>query len=217
MTGCLKNIFALVGCGTLLLVGAVAGWQYRGELGSAYRHVTGGRRATDPVVTTGAASRHALESARKKENRFQRGKGPDAVMLTPAEMASLLRAAFPREAHHALDSVTVTLEPGRFTLGAGLRTSVFGQNALGRFQPLVREKERVEIGGPAEYLGDGIVRWVPDRLTLRSIPFPHAMVAGLVNQLTQRTDGSLLLKVPAAVQDMRIRPDGVIFYREIDR
>ena len=72
------------------------------------------------------------------------------------------------------------------------------------------------IAGAARVAGPGLVAWRPDVFTIRQFPFPGSVVPRLVNRLTGRDDGSLPIAVPPTVGDLRIRVDGVTFYRRID-
>jgi hypothetical protein len=57
------------------------------------------------------------------------------------------------------------------------------------------------------------VAWRLDSIRLRAFPFPASLVPRLVNAVTGGRDGTVPIVVPATVGDVRIRSDGVTFYR----
>ena len=79
---------------------------------------------------------------------------------------------------------------------------------------MVREHEPVMLAGPIEVLAPGQGRWTLEDLSLRGFPFPRPMV----RQLSQRMAGAdslgrLPVPLPREVQNIKIRPTGVIVYR----
>ena len=218
MGGCLKNVFAMVGCVTLLLVGGIAAWQYRAQLAGLYRSVVGGVAPGDPaaVVERGRATPDALASALAKRAALARPDGPSYIVLSAAEMAALVHDGLPPAAGAVLDTVAVVLERDRFTLRAWLNTGIFTDELLGPFAGALDGPEPVIITGPARVAGPGLVAWTPDAFTIRQFPFPEAAVPRLVNRITGRADGAFPLAVPPTTGDLRIRADGVTFYRRID-
>lgn len=216
--GCLKNVFAMVGCATLLVVGGVVAWQYRAQLEGAWRSVTAGRQAAAAADTmsVGVASDAALASAFAKQEAMARPDGPAVVALTADEMASLIRWGFGPLARGALDSIRVELTEDRFALLALLDTRILSAELLGPFRGVIQGREPLRMGGPARVAGTGVVAWQPDEFVIRAFPFPAVAVPRLVNAITTGTDGTIPIAVPPTVGEVRIRPDGVSFYRRID-
>ena len=73
--GCIRTFFTTLGCLTFLLIAALAVWTFRGELGDAYRSVTG-REPPGPLVpdsVIGLPSADALRSAERKERQLATG------------------------------------------------------------------------------------------------------------------------------------------------
>lgn len=213
--GCLRNVFAMIGCVTVLLVGGVGAWQYRAQLAGLYRSFAGTPDGLggSPV---GMASDSALASAVTKRDAMARRDGPPYAVFSAAEMAALVRDGLHPTAQAALDSVTVTLARDRFTLRAHLATGIFTDDLLGPFAGMLDAREPVTIAGPARVAEPGLVAWRPDAFTIRQFPFPAAAVPRLVNRMTGRDDGAFPIAVPPTVGDLRIRTDGVTFYRRID-
>jgi len=212
--GCLRNVFAMVGCATVLLVGGVAAWQYRAQLSGLYRSFAGTPGGLGGA-STGIATDSALASAIAKRDAMARRDGPVYIVLSAAELAALVRDGLDPAARAALDSVTVVLARDRFTLRARLNTRIFTDDLLGPLARVLDAQEPVIIAGPARMDGPGLVAWRPDAFTIRQFPFPASAVPRLVNRLTGRDDGVLPIVVPPTVGDLRVRADGVTFYRRI--
>jgi hypothetical protein len=214
--GCARNALAGVGCVTLLAVAAVGAYQYRTPLGRLWNRVTGTAVSADTVRTTGRPSERALARALGKGVALTRPDGPDQVTLTADEMASLIDAGLDPAARAAIDSLRVTLDPGRFTLEGRVRTGRLGRDALGPLAGVVDERESLRMSGPATVEVPGRIVWRPDEFQVRSFPFPASLVPKVVNALTGGRDGAVPIAVPTTVDALEIHGDGVVFYRRTD-
>jgi|GEM_PF-666812 len=217
--GCLKNMFAMAGCATILLVAAVAGWQYRSQLTDAYQAFRGVEEPTASQEAfpegQGSPSPQARESAIRKYQRMARIDGPEFVMLSSAEMASLIQDGLDPVGRRALDSLSVTFEDGRLIVEALLVTEVWGKDVLGLLGGLLRPYEPLRVAGPARIARRGVLAWEPDEFSVRSIPFPRAAILPIVNRLAGRDDGRMLFGVPSTIAEIRIEAGKVIFYRRV--
>ena len=217
--GCLRNMFAMAGCATILLVAAIAGWQYRSQLADAYQTFRGVGEPTasqeDFREGPGSPSPEARESAIRKYQRMARIDGPEFVILSSAEMASLIRDGLDPVGRRALDSLSVTFEDGRFILEALLVTDVWGKDALGLLGGLLRPYEPLRAAGPARIARPGVLAWEPDEFSVRSIPFLRAAIPPIVNRLAGGDDGRMLFGVPSTIAEIRIEPEKMIFYRRV--
>lgn len=217
MKGCLRNFLAGVGCLTLLIVGAVLGYHYRAQLRGLVDSFRADRAAAvDTTGGAGLASEDALTRARRKERRMASGSGPATVVLTADELAALIRDGLDPVARRALDSIRVVLARDRFAVQAQLRTAGIEQTVLGPLGEFVDAREPVRIGGPAAVVGPGVVQWTPDEIVLRAFPFPERLVPRVVNAIMGVRNGTVPIAVPSTVGDLRIREDGVTFYRRSD-
>lgn len=215
--GCFTNIFAGIGCLTVLALGLLGVWYFREDIADLYTSIVERERSFGPESpTTGIPSASALQSAVDKERAIAGRGGPDRVILSADEMASLIDDRLPNAAKLALDSITVTLEQNRFTLEAQLETESFGRDLLGPLRGMIDPREPIRISGPAEVRAPGVIGWEVDEFRVASFPFPGPAIPVLVDRLTGGDGGVMLFAVPAEVDDMRIRPDGVTFYRRAD-
>lgn len=223
--GCLQRLVAFVGCAVILVVTGAVAWQFRDDIRALYhsqvearfRDRGGGSDAAsasqpdgDPSV--GIPSTKALRSAKRKEGRIARSDGPAYVVLTADEMASLLDARFDSAARQVLDSLQVSLADDRFVVQGQIRTKALS-GMIGPFAGVLSPREPWRAAGPVRLQRAGVVGWRPDEFVLGSFPLPAVAVPHLVNQVTGGNDGAFHISVPPTVGDVRVRPDGVTFYR----
>ncbi|GIW51466.1 MAG: hypothetical protein KatS3mg081_0821 [Gemmatimonadales bacterium] len=223
MRGCVRNFLASVGCLTLLVLGGVFSWHYRAQLSGLYRSLLRGEPRSNPVSETagtataspGRPSPQALRAARRKEELMARADGPGYVVLTASEMAALITDGLAPSAREALDSVEVVLLDDRFVFRAQLLVSVM-EGSLGPLAGMFDRREPLTLAGSARVKSPGIVAWEPDSFVVRAFPFPRPAIPALVNRLTGGSDGEVLISVPRTVGDLKIRPEGVTFYRRVE-
>ncbi len=217
--GCLRNLLAGIGCGAFLLAGGLFTWQYRSQLADGVRAFRGLPTAAAASAEfqegPGSPSPEALRSAQAKHERMSRGDGPEFISLSAAEMASLIRDGLDPIGQLALDSIAVTLSPGRLTMVAALKTDVWGQDELGLLGGLLRPYEPLRVSGTGGILRVGVLAWKPDEFSVRSIPFPGPMIPPIVNRLTGGRDGSMLFGIPATIREVRIESNRMTFFRRV--
>jgi hypothetical protein len=216
--GCFKNLFASIGCLTVLVVGGIVGWHFRAQLAGVYHSVVGAPPAADTAAaaSVGVPSAEALRRAERKEDAIAARGGPAYVQLSADEMASLIEARLDPIARRALDSVRVVLAPDRFVMEGQILLQVFSRDALGPLADLLGSRQPIRVGGMAEVAAPGDVRWRPDEFVIRAFPFPSSAIPRLVNHLSGGTTGTFAIPVPSTVGALRILPDGVTFYRRSD-
>jgi len=138
----------------------------------------------------------------------------DSVRLTASEAASLIEAAIPRDTRRHLDSLRVILDDGRLTVEGRLERAVLRTQDLGPLADLLDPWERVAVSGPLVAAGPGRVEWRVQAITLRGLTFPEAVSRRLVAGILRGSGGDVPVVLPAGVAQLRVRPDGVILYRE---
>jgi hypothetical protein len=199
--------------GVTFLGAATIGWQYRSQFVEIYRDLRGRSLGEIFEEGPGAPSPEALESAQHKQVLIARMRGPDSVALNTQEMASLIVEGLDPKAREALDSLTVEFGMDRFTLQAQLVTAMWGRESLGFFSAFLLPREPLRVSGPVRVERPGVIAWVPDQFSIRSIPFPQAAIRPIVNSLTGRRDGAFFMGAPPTIGSLLIRPASVTFYR----
>lgn len=218
MNGCLKGLLRLF-VFALLLVGVAAAYWYRQPIGRAFDRIVGRRDTALPKVSPdsgiGAPTPAALASAQRKLATLAARRGPDSVVLTPNEMASLVGNGIDWSVRKTFDSLRIELQEGSIAVNARLDTKLIPQDALGPLRGLLAEREPIRIAGPLRIARRGVARWTVQSIALRGFPFPAPAVKALARQTAGAdTTGSVLLQVDPAVADLAIHPAGVVLYRK---
>jgi hypothetical protein len=216
MKGCFKNVFAGIGCLAIAVFLVFGAWYFRAELAEGFRKLVGEDRGSSTPLIMGRPSDASLRSAEEKESEIGRRDGPDRIELSADEMASIVRDRLTPSARRAIDSLNVILERDRFSLQGELLTDVFGRDLLGPLQGIIDPREPIRVSGSVEMRGPGVVAWEIDEFVISSFPFPGPAIPLLVDRLTGGSDGVILIAVPPTVGDVRIRSDGVTFYRRAE-
>jgi len=212
--GCFTNIFAGIGCLTVLIVVGAAAWYFRADISEAYRSMVERPVETDSLqMVRGFPSERALESALNKERAIGRRGGPERITLSADEMASIIEDRLTLDAKAALDSVTVVLSRDRLALEASLRTDAFGRDLLGPLRGMIDPTEPIRVSGPGEITAPGIIGWDIDEFQVALFPFPGPAIPVLVERLTGAAGGVVMFAVPVEVGSLEIGSDGVTFYR----
>src|SRR6267378_7737626 len=215
MNGCLKGVFKL-GC-AILVIGVLAGaWWFREPIMSTVARWFGRSTALPPVSDTavGAPTPKATASGQAKVGNLSASGGPDSVILTPNEMASLIGAGIDWNVRKMYDSLRVELQEEKLVVHARLDTRALPPGTLGPFAGMVGPREPLRMGGTVSIERPGTARFKIHDISLRGIEFPGPMVNSIAKQMAgASSNGAIPLKVDPAVSDVRIHPTGVVLYR----
>ncbi len=209
--GCLSAPVRLIGW--LGVIAALAlGWLYRDRLVREGRRLLGGQAAAAPVVWSGRPGSRALESARSKVDSLN-GWRADSIVLTPAEVASLMGSGLQPAFRKELDSLQVELLDGEVAVRARLRTARLPKELVGPLGMALRPFEPVQAVGPLRVLGPGAGEWAIRSVRIRDFPLPDAMVPRLVSRaLGDPRRSTVPWRVPPGVRAIRLRPSGATLY-----
>jgi hypothetical protein len=209
--GCLSAPVRLLGW--LAVIAALAlGWLYRDRLISEGRRLLGGHAAAAPIVSAGRPGARALESARSKVDSLN-GWRADSIVLTPAEVASLMGSGLDPEFRKELDSLQVELLEGEVAVRARLRTARLPKELVGPLGVALRAYEPVQAAGPLRVLGPGTGEWAIRSVRIRDFPLPDAMVPRLVSRaLGDPSRHTVPWRVPAGVRGIRLRTGSATLY-----
>jgi hypothetical protein len=209
--GCLTAPFKLIGClGLLAALGF--GWLYRDRLLREGRRLVGGDSAVVAPASTGRPGIRALKSARAKMDSLN-GWRADSVVLTPAEVASLVGSGLDPTLRRQLDSLQVRLLDGEIALLARLRTARLPREAVGPLAVALREREPIEAVGTLRVVGAERGEWTVRSFRIRDFPVPADLVPGLIARALDRPRRETVpVSIPAGIAEIRVRPDGAILY-----
>jgi hypothetical protein len=215
MNGCLKGLFRL-GCAVVILAVLALIYWFREPIMRTGARWFGRSDALPPVADTavGAPTPAATASGQAKLRNLGTSGGPDSVVLTPNEMASLIGAGIDWNVRKMYDSLRVELQEGKLVVHARLDTKALPPGTLGPFAGMVGPREPLRMGGTVSVERPGIARFKIEDISLRGIEFPGPMVNSIAKQMAgASSNGAIPLKVDPAVSDVKVHPAGVVLYR----
>lgn len=209
--GCLSAPFKLLGFVGLLAALAL-GWLYRDRLAGELRQVLGGAGSSEGGASSGRPGSRALLSAKSKIDSLN-GWRADSVVLTAAEVASMIGVGLDPEIRKQLDSLEVELQDGSIEVSGVLSTARLPRELIGPLAVALRPKERVEAGGPLQVVEPRRAEWAVRSFRIRNFPIPRDAVPKLVSKaLGDSTRSTVPIRIPPGIREIRIRPSGATFF-----
>ena len=215
MNGCLKGLLRL-GCVVAIAAVLLALWWFREPILRTGARWFGSSQALPPVADTavGAPTPAAVASGQSKITSLGARGGPDSVVLTPNEMASLIGSGIDWRVRKTYDSLRVELREGEFDVHARLDTRALPPQALGPLASIVEPREPLRLGGTLTIDRPGIARFKIRQISLRGIAFPAPAVTSIARQMAGADrDGAIPVQVDRAIARIAVHPTGVVLYR----
>ncbi|HEX4632353.1 MAG TPA: hypothetical protein VH163_00875 [Gemmatimonadales bacterium] len=215
MDGCLKVIGRLGCLAAILILVGVAYWYRDPIMHSAAKYLGPHSTRLPPVSDTsvGAPTPGAVRAAAAKLASLGVPGGPDSVVLTPNEMASLIGGGIDWTVRKGFDSLRVELLDSSIAVHARLDTRVLPRDAMGPAEHVLATYEPLRMAGPVTIAKPGVARWKVQELSVHGFPFPGPAVARLAKLVAGADDGSVPVLVPPALHRIAINPTGVVCYR----
>ena len=213
--GCLTAPFKVVGCLGLIAL-LVVGWLYRDRVVREGRRllerIEAPRGGSPRAASAGRPGARALASARAKVDSLN-GWRADSVVLSPAEVASLMGSGLSPKFRAELDSLQVELLAGEVRVHARLRTARLPRELVGPLAIALRPNEPVEATGPLRVTGPGAGEWAVRSFQIRDIPVPAAAVPRLISRaLDEPGRETVPWTVPAGIRAIHVHPGGATLY-----
>jgi len=209
--GCLTAPFKFVGCLGLLIALAI-GWLYRDRLEVEARRLYGSITGSAAAPTSGRPGSRSLVSAKAKVDSLN-GWRADSVVLSAAEVASMIGSGLDPTLRKQLDSLQVELQDGAIALRARLATARLPRELIGPLAVALRPTEPIEAAGPLDVVGPRQAEWAVRSFRIRNFPLPRDAVPNLVSKVfgdpNRRT---VPVRNPAGIRAIRVRPSGVTLY-----
>ncbi len=201
--------------GILALAALVSGaWLLRHQIVSLVRPPGKMNQASTAPGGSTVADPAALARARDKVDSLH-GWQADSVVLSAAEMASIILDGLPADARRHLDSVSVVLGDERVSLAAKLETSAIPRDQLGPLAGALKPWEPVAAAGRVTMTRRGFAEWRVDSLSLRGFTLPSQASGALIGKaLDGGKDGAIQFELPRGISGIRVRPNGVALFRE---
>ncbi|HYU08932.1 MAG TPA: hypothetical protein VEK77_06095 [Gemmatimonadales bacterium] len=219
MNGCLKGALRL-GCAVVILGALVLAWWFREPIMSTAARWFGRSTALPPVADTavGAPTPKAIASGQAKVGNLRTSAGPDSVVLTPNEMASLIGGGIDWNVRKMYDSLRVELQEGKLILHARLDTRALPPGTLGPFASMFGEHEPLRMGGTVSIARPGTALYDITEVSLRGFEIPGPFVKQLTKQMAgASSNGGVPVKVDPAVTDVKVHTTGVVLYKRPPR
>jgi hypothetical protein len=208
MRGCLTLPFRVLGC-LGLLVALAAGYLYRDRVIDFVHEITGKRESVTEVVgrPTEGGARIALEKI-DSLNAWR----ADSVILSAAEMASLIGDGLDPAFRDQVDSIAVRLGEDRIGIEASLLTDRLPRDVLGPLGSMVGKREHLSASGIVALVEPGRAVWIVDRLSLGNFPFPRELIPRLLERALGSHSSEVPFRVPHGLRDVKVRPSGVSLF-----
>jgi hypothetical protein len=216
MNGCLKGVFRL-GCAAAIVLVLALVWWFRAPIMGTVARWFGRSQALPPVADTavGAPTPSATASGQQKVTTLRRPAGPDSVVLTPNEMASLIGAGIDWQVRKTYDSLRVELQEGKLILHARLDTRALPPGTLEPLAGMFGDHEPLRMGGTVSIARPGTALYDITEISLRGIEIPGPFVKQITRQMAGASpDGAVPVKVDPAVTGVRVHPTGVVLYKK---
>jgi hypothetical protein len=207
MSGCLSLPFRILGV-LLLLAGGALLWVYRRDVKRMVHEWT-----RDPVTADeiGRADPGRVEGVRRRVDSLGLP-GMDSVVLSAADVGSVMALLSERAAPGAVDSIVVRLDRDDLEVSAVVDTRRLPLPAR-EIPGVLRDRERLTLGGPAMLRRAGQAEWQVSRVRLRGIPVPSVVVDGLLRRFSERArDRTAVFPLPARITGLRVTSAGVTLY-----
>jgi len=215
MNGCLKGVLKL-GCAAAVILVLAAVWWFRAPIMSTFARWFGRSQALPPVADTavGAPTPSATSSGQQKVTTLRGPAGPDSIVLTPNEMASLIGGGIDWRVRKMYDSLRVELQEGKLILHARLDTRALPPGTLGPFAGMFGDHEPLRMGGTVSIARAGTALYDITEISLRGVEIPGPFITQITKQMAGASpDGAVPVKVDPAVTDVQIHPTGVVLYK----
>jgi len=209
--GCLSAPFKLLGF-VALLAALALGWLYRDRLAGELHRLIGTTGSNEESAASGRPGARALLSAKSKIDSLN-GWRADSVVLTAAEVASMIGVGLDPEVRKQLDSLQVELMDGSVEVSAVLATARLPRELIGPLAVALRAREPVEASGPLRVVGPRKAEWAVQSFRIRNFPIPRDAVPKLVSRaLGDSTRSTVPIRIPSGVREIRIRPSGATLF-----
>src|SRR5262245_50172453 len=215
MDGCLKGVVRL-GCAIVVIGALVVLWWFRAPIMSTFARWFGRSTALPPVADTavGAPTPTAVASSKAKVTNLRTHTGPDSIVLTPNEMASLIGGGMDWNVRKMYDSLRVELQQDTLVLHARLDTRALPPGTLGPFAGMFGEHEPLRMAGTVSIGKPGTAFYDITQISLRGIEIPGPFVKQITKQMAgASSSGAVPVKVDSAVTAVRVHTTGVVLYK----
>ena len=214
MVGFFKGLFGKVVTLILLVAAAYAGWQWGPEVFPRVHEwlgFTGGGESSEVV-----SSQEIADSVLALVQGFQRGDGPDPLVLGDSELTSVLRYSVLGLVPEGVLSPEVMLEEGRVRIRARVALGAFPELPdLGSIIGFLPDTLDVALQASLMPFGDGKAALLVNRLEASRIPLPRRLIPEILTAMGRMDQPglppeALLVPLPPGLGSAYILTDSLI-------
>jgi hypothetical protein len=212
MIGCLRRLGCLV---VALAVLAASAWFSRGywlpKLGwGSSRQV----QAATWEGPTDAGARRADAALKQLQSRS----GPAFANFSAGDLLSLIVNEVGKAMPRSADSLRATVIGDRVYVRGTIRTADLGREVLGPLAALLRERERVVLGGTLRVIRPGLSELQVKEVNVGSLRLPQAAIPALLKQLggerpPELAADGVALATPDYIGDVRVANGRITVYK----
>ena len=207
--GCLTLPFRLFFLALLVVAGYLA-WQNRGAIRGWIHRVTADSGAVAPRVRPGEAI-GAESRAEARLDSIKRGRA-DSVILSAAEVSSLLEPVARMRSAGAVESLTVSFDDDRLRVRGRLDAAKLPRAVIGPLAEWVRGRESLEAAGPVVMRRLGLAEWQVDQVKIRGVPLPKPLWEAAVGLVAAGATDVVPLPIDEWITGLRVTPRGIVLY-----
>lgn len=205
-----RDLFAAVGCLTVIVVVAAVGWLYRDDL-------RGWWAARDRVEAVEPSPELADRAAAKLEFLVD-GSGPAEVRLSGAELQSYLRYRLASGLPAGVSDPAVELRDSTLELSVALQLSRLAEEsaAAENLRRFFGDSARVRTELQPRVGGEGVGHLTVLSLQAGLVPVPPLFIPNVLGQAGFQTVGgrTIIFPIPPELREIRIEDQEVVLRRE---
>lgn len=207
--GCVTRLLTLV----LLLIVLALAWVYRAELGRAWRDLRG-------VAVHAAVSEELAASAEARLETALSGNGPERIVLSQAELQSLLLFRWADSLPDYVTAPAIDLADGRIRVGATVPTRIFpALGDLDEIAPFLPDTADLAASGQFVPLDAGYVALEIHEITAARIPLPRRVIPLILDGFGRRgraglAPDAMAVPLPPGIATAFVSGDSLVLVRE---
>lgn len=207
----IRNFLAAIGCLTLLVGLAVAGWFYRGDIVEWWHELRGEEVAAAPSPELAARAEEKLQG-------LLAGEADEEVRLSETELQSYVRYRLASRLPEGVEEPTVDLRDSVAHLAASLDLVRLGETsrAAASLRRFMGDSAKVNAELYPKVQGRGLGGLHIMSLQAGLVPVPPMFIPQILAQAGFETEGgrTVVFPIPLAVREIRIENEEIVLRQE---
>lgn len=214
MRGCLSLPFRLLSLAIFAALCWLA-WTYRDDIRRKIHQLTADKTA--PAAPAPAARPPASPTAAlRRLDAVLRGQA-DSAVFTGAEVAAVAQRLADSTVSGSVDSISATLGQDEVSVRGRVDTRKLPISP-GVLSGVIRDHETVETGGRLLFRRPGLIEWEVQKVRVRGLPVPIALVDRLLARFGSAPDTHVIgIPIPQTISGLRVTHDALVVYGRTGR